>query len=1650
MSIMVNVVGQRMIMSPTFDNLVSGSQDFVKFKFNLSAEWDGLVTFAQFRQSGNAYNQLLDENNEAALPAEIGAGTCTMMLYGSGGTVKGTTNYLTLVIDESMLVQDAQSTEITQSLYDQLVAQIAAFSSFDGQRFVDLQNDVSTLKSQMTGKASSTALTQEVVRARAAENANALAIQGKASQADLEALQGQVTALQSNQAIASAIENAVQVELATYLNSGVLANMTITDGSISRGKVNSSFEATLVKADTAMQPSVYDTLGYGVDVYAYARARAAEVNTDLDTLEAEVWGARDAGGSHYTNLKAAIEGATTNANTYTDAALAGYRAFTITIVDELPQIGADRTFYLVPKDSGNGYDKYWYITDDLGDKHWDVFGASSTVVVDSLPLTGDVDVDYILNTGSGLLYYKWFSNAWHPVAGSMAYVAASLPSTSDANELTDYFIADSDSDRYIHYRYISGAFKVIGGDSYTKLQVNSMISNVQDGVTANAGNISSLSRTVDSLRSDVDNLDIEGYTYYHTITQDENTGNYVLTLYQVDGEDETIASQTVLPATGGGGSGGPTTLTTVTIDRTTLGTTPSPLVITTSQRAEIVVDITAEDSDSQPVDATYTWKLGSTVLLTGAIIQGRNTFDLTPYTTVGTQRFSLTVVDEFGTTAVRSWTVQMVDIRLESNFNDRATNPIGRNVQFTYTPYGSVVKTVHFKIDGVESTVSTSASGTLQTHQVNAMAHGPHLLEAWITATVNGSNIETDHIYKDLIWYNPDADGNGDYAAPVIGCIYRYDYRGAVSVRQYDTTPIVYNVYDPLTNYPTVKRYVDGVLVGTDTVSTAQNTWNFQSDDVGAHILKITTGDSSTSHYAEVEIRLTVVTLGIDVAPVSSGLALDFNPTGVTNSSSGRLWSNENYHMSVSNNFDWANGGYQIDENGDSYFLVKAGTRAAFDYEMFSGGLNANPSVYGAEMKIIFKTENVQDADAVWLTNVETREVEVDGGTQTIHMGLQMGVHEGWLKTNTASNTDVDGVAATNTYLYMPYSEEDIIEMDINIDPLDAEQAGSQAFVMAYEDGVPSKAFVYGGSDRFYQYTPQPLVIGSDYCDVRIYRLKMYSTSLTTEDIMRNFIADSRNSATMLARYDRNSIYYNRETQEYSPYSGQGVLDPERLAPIIPNVKVLMLETDHFTTSKKTFVKSTLRCIHATGGDLYAGDPYYDNWKFENGYHAGQGTTSDNYGASGRNVDFLFNCDGTHKPSDKVNAEADYISQVTLGYGTETRSTEAVTDWKGSAGKVALTRTSVPNNFFNLKVNIASSENVNNALLQKRYSDFLPYISPAKRRDPKVKNDMEFVPAVLFIKETNPDVTTHNEFLDTEWHFYALGNIGDSKKTDYTRAYDPTDMNEFTIEVSDNTPNNATFQTGVFLDGDNERQIEHFTLEESVVDGETVVTPVSVDSPSAFVYPITDAEWNDANNMRRWCLDNEPFDGDHSFEPRYACCGDYRDGKLVNDTTGTGRAQVAKNNAVWRAFYRWVITSTDAEFQAELDEWCVRSAVEFFYAFTHAYTMMDNRAKNTFWHFAKTGTYRAVTKPVAELLHVYCEADAEADDGYSPTEDTVIDANKTYYTQYAFDLWDYDNDRDCRCKTFSDIRQNSRDGQCRGKSSYDCLQRLSEKGSAVA
>lgn len=1158
---------------------------------------------------------------------------------------------------------------------------------------------------------------------------------------------------------------------------------------------------------------------------------------------------------------------TKSAEDVVNTALENFHSYNIEVVDELPDIGEDYTFYLVPKASGNGYEKYWWITDNDGNQKWDEFKGSSTVVVTTLPTNGDAETDYILHSGDGCFYYKWIDNEWKMIAGTMANVVESLPDSG--NEFTDYYVKNSEG-LYVHYRYINGKFCIIGGDSYDKSQIDSKVSSLKSDIDTNTTNLSSLSRTVDGIRQDVDSIDTEGYTYYATygnatLTTGEEAEN-VFTLYEVKNEKEAVKSQFVI--TGGGGGG--TTTTTLKVERIT----ESPVVVTTTDRVEIKFNYSSIDSDGESVDGTYSWKLGSSIIASGALVQGENTFDATEYVNIGTQKLVLTVTDAAGSVVVKSWTVQKVDVRLESSFNDKITYGVNTSVNFTYTPYGAINKTVHFKLDGVElSSVSTSSSGTLQSYTLPAQSHGAHLLECYITATINGKNIETDHIFKDIIWYDENSD------IPVIGCIYRNDYYGKVEAKQYNSTNIPFYVFDPKTATPTITRSVDGKVVATQTMSGTSDVWVYKSSDVGEHTLTITCRNTTLT------IIMNIKELGITIEPITANLAFDFNPTGLSNSDENRLWqdSNTNVNMTVSDNFDWSNGGYQIDSDGNQYFCIKAGTTATINYNLFA----RDASIYGSEFKCVFKTTNVKKADATFLTCQSDSTV----------VGLQMNTHEAYLKSSIKS-------------LYIPYSEEDVIEFEFNINALDKENPDATAVIMSYEDGVGLRPMIYDSTHRLYQYESVPITIGSGDCDVHIYRMKAYTTALTDSNILSNFIADARDSDEMIARYNRNQIY-----------DENNALTPESIANACPQLRVIKIECPRFTKDKKDFVKDVnVECIYK------GGDPVLDNWKFLNTYLSGQGTTSNEYGYAGRNIDIIACADGKKQIISKIPLDRSYVTELILGDGTK---------YSDGSGKVSLTRNSVPNNWWNIKVNIASSENANNALLQKRYNDYLPYKTVAMENDPKCKNSMEFQNCVVFIRETDPDISKHMEFRDNDWHFYGLGNIGDSKKTDATRVNDVSDLKEFVIEVSDNTLPNSTFQTGV------------------------------TDSEGNMVYPIAKNQWK-AGNTAYDALYN---DWDGSFEFRYEMGGETKDG-MTTATTEEQAAQRALNKQVWRDFYEWVITSTDEEFVEQLGDWVIKDSALYWYLFTERYTMIDNRAKNSFYHYAKCA------------------------DG-----------------KYRFELWDYDNDR---------------------------------------
>lgn len=841
----------------------------------------------------------------------------------------------------------------------------------------------------------------------------------------------------------------------------------------------------------------------------------------------------------------------------------------------------------------------------------------------------------------------------------------------------------------------------------------SVIDGIRNDVTQAKNNVADMQGTVDSLNTAVGEiqgkLDDIGKNAGHEydITYEDSK----LTLM----EDGTPKTQVTIV---GGGGGGPAAGSTITIER--IGES----AITAVAGDPVVVKFRFTSVDSAGDDtgnATGTWYVGNTKVATQTIMQGENSFDITKYLHSGENQIRLTVVDSMDTTGSKKWSANVVDFYLESTFDDSLF--YSGEVTVRYTPYGSVEKKIDFALDGKSiGGTTTSVTGRQMTYSIPVQKHGSHLLEISMTAEINGKTVKSNVIKKDIMWV---AEGE---TAPIISCAVR-DYE----TKQYNKVSIEYTVYDPASSTSTVKLAVDGVTESTLTVGRTKQIWSFKSANKGKHTLTITCGETAKT------ISVNVVDLGVVIEPVTTNLAFDFNPSGKTNASADRLWTDGQTSLSVSDNFDWSNGGYQIDSDGDTYFCVKAGTKATIDYKLFAD----DAKKLGKNFKMIFKTTNVRDYNATALTCL-------NGG-----IGL---------------NVQAQKVALTSEQnsIELPTCEDDFMEFELNILP-----DSQYREMVLWLDGIPCRVQLYESSDSFTQASPVGITIGSDDCDVLIYRMKSYMMNLTDDEILDNFIADAKNADEMIERYNRNNIT-----------DASGELNPDILAERCPDLRVIKISAPTFTTGKKNEVANTvIQQIYKNGRAVE------DNWT-ANGSHKGQGTSSDHYGESARNID--INCKGG------------------FTFGDE------------STGSVyALTENSVAENYFNIKVNVASSENANNALLADDFNEFNPYIRQARKDNPKVRDTMAFYPCVVFVQET--DIENSTVFHDGKWHFYACGDIGNSKKNSNTMGMDPNNHKEVIVEIDNNTDEQTRFLSGDFSqetwDGDNSfefRYINKACTEEEV------------------------------------------------------------------------------------------------------------------------------------------------------------------------------------------------------------------------------------------
>lgn len=826
----------------------------------------------------------------------------------------------------------------------------------------------------------------------------------------------------------------------------------------------------------------------------------------------------------------------------------------------------------------------------------------------------------------------------------------------------------------------------------------------------------------------------------------------------------------IIPA-GGGGGGGTSTLT-------FQNQTPSAEAPQTYIETAVGADLNIK------FNWTSVYKTGGGTTGPGTVVlyrdnvqiynnpqqpQGDFVLNIKEFVRNGTQSIKVVITDSESTSRTFTWTVvaEIVSLTWVNKPSDGIAYYNGTTLLAQFATSGSKSKTVYFTLkNAADETVfskTVTDAGASVVIDCPAQEHGVFTAEAYMTMATVGGQIETEHITSKAIWAKV---GMGVLIAFAIG---------SSTIKQYATTNLKWMAIDPDHDTCEIQRFYGNTVLPTVTVDKQVQTFAYKASEQGAFNILLKNGEVEAIH------SLTVSDSGIKRREVTDSLIMDVNPEGHSNDETNirttfgytdrTTDTNHPFRWEQSTNFDWVNGGFQRDENGNTAFVIKRGTSIAFDRSLFLSIDNTNGETQypgnGKFIEMIFKT-----------ANTETWEADL-ASCFANNLGIQFKAHQAIFK---AGNQIVAN-----------YAENQITELGLNIARNSlVESASAMKFWLA---GTPAGANTYNGGQggtSFAQTTPVDFVIGSNECDIWLYRFKMYRRSLTDSEVLDNFVADCIDPDEKVLRDVRNDIF------------SDGKIDKEKLMAASPSLHILTIKASAFPPTKGGSGKTNCEIQHQIGNDVKA-----DQWfaiKKENpkagkdGYpkYTLQGTSSMNYRAAAGNLDI------------DLKQDCDWY------YLDEGGQKVAIKKWK-------LFEDAVPEAYFNIKANVASSENANNMCLAYLYNQYDPYKTRQKKQTEgrteqgECRDTMRGWPCAVFLQNTGSTtlklgVDGARDVLPGEEILYFAGDLLNSKKNTDTCGQDDLDNGQYCMEFAENNNKKCVFQeTSDFLDENWEFDENDFT-----------------------------------------------------------------------------------------------------------------------------------------------------------------------------------------------------------------------------------------------
>ena len=544
-------------------------------------------------------------------------------------------------------------------------------------------------------------------------------------------------------------------------------------------------------------------------------------------------------------------------------------------------------------------------------------------------------------------------------------------------------------------------------------------------------------------------------------------GGYVAdnSLYLVTDDSGTLGPFSCMGGGGGGSTDSVMTMSNIT------GWTST----TISEGGSCILQVSWSSlEDNMPTgDGTMTVYVNETAKAAINVAQGNVSVDVGPFLSVGSNTVRLTIMDSTGNSKSRTFTVTVISLYITSSFDDTVIQ--SGSFVFPYIPYGSISKTVHFKVDGVEiGTTVTTVSGRQLTYTIPTQTHGDHTLEVYLTASVNGATVSSDSLFYDIIWITP------SNSTPVIAVSSNIH-----SVSQFTTLSLPYMVYTPGSQSSVVTISVGGTAVSTVTVDRTQQSFSYRFNDVGSQTITFRTGAVTKTY------TITVTALDIDVHAETDSLLLYLSSASRSNNEANpATWTYGNISCAFSG-FNWRSNGWVEDADGIVALRLSGNARVTIPYKLFENDFRAT----GQTIEIDFATRDVMDYDAPVISCMY-------GGR-----GL----------TVTPQSCRI---ASEQSALSMQYKEDEHVRISFVI-----EKSSGLRRMYSYVDGIVSGCIQYAADDDFSQTSPVYISVGSGLATLDLYCVRVYENDLTSKQIKDNWIADTQDGALLVERYQRNNIY---------------------------------------------------------------------------------------------------------------------------------------------------------------------------------------------------------------------------------------------------------------------------------------------------------------------------------------------------------------------------------------------------------------------------------------------------------------------------------------------------------------------------------------------